>query len=159
MSDLVELFVEVGCREVRTLIQSGNVVFAASPEVAAAIPALIAARIGERFGIRVPVVLRTAEDLRDTVCHNPFRAEGAAEETLHVMFLAEQPEPGRVAGLDPERSPPDAFVVRGREILLRLPNGAARTKLTNAWFDAELATTGTQRNWRTVAKLWEMMEG
>ena len=48
------------------------------------------------------------------------------------------------------RSPPDAFAVRGREIYLHLPNGMARTRLTNAYLEAILATTSTARNWRTV---------
>jgi uncharacterized protein (DUF1697 family) len=93
------------------------------------------------------------------VANNPFLAAGAADETLHVLFLADPPSPRRVADLDPDRSPPDAFVVLGQEVYLRLPHGAARTKLTNAYFDARLATTSTGRNWRTVTKLLALMEG
>jgi uncharacterized protein (DUF1697 family) len=47
-------------------------------------------------------------------------------------------------------------VVVGREIFLSCPNGVARTKLTNAYFDAKLATTSTGRNWRTITKLLEL---
>jgi len=158
MTDLVAIFGEAGCDEVRTYIQSGNVLFAAAPEVAAAVPGLVAARIGERFGYRTPVVARTVDELRAVVAANPFLAVGAAEETLHVMFLADRPAAERVAALDPDRSPPDAFAVRGREVYLRLPNGVADTKLTTAYFDAKLATTSTGRNWRTVTKLLALME-
>ncbi len=49
--------------------------------------------------------------------------------------------------------------MRGREIYLHLPNGAARTKLTNAYFDSKLGVIGTGRNWRTVGKLVEMSHG
>jgi hypothetical protein len=49
--------------------------------------------------------------------------------------------------------------VRGREVFLHLPNGMARTKLTNAYFDARLATTSTGRNWRTVNMILGMMLG
>jgi uncharacterized protein (DUF1697 family) len=65
----------------------------------------------------------------------------------------------RTARLDPDRPPPDRFAVRGREIYLRLPDGMARTKLTNAYFDAKFATISTARNWRTVTKLLESMGG
>jgi uncharacterized protein (DUF1697 family) len=58
-----------------------------------------------------------------------------------------------MAALDPARSPGDEFVARGRELYLRLPNGVARSKLTNAYFDRALATTSTIRNWRTVLEL------
>ncbi len=159
MKDLVDLFVEAGCDDVRTYIQSGNVIFGAAPDLAARLPGLVAARIAERFGYRTPVVLRTADQLRDVVANNPFLAAGAAEDELHVMFLADRPDPRRVADLDPDRFPPDAFVVRGQEVYLRLPHGAARTKLTNDYFDAKLATTSTGRNWRTVTTLAALMGG
>ena len=60
------------------------------------------------------------------------------------------------AALDPDRSPPDEFVVRGSEIYLHLPNGVTRSKLTSQYFDSRLKTITTARNWRTVLKLQEM---
>lgn len=64
-----------------------------------------------------------------------------------------------VAQLDPGRSPPDEFLVRGREVYLHCPNGLGRSKLTNQYFDAKLATTSTVRNWKTVLKLLELAAG
>ena len=61
-----------------------------------------------------------------------------------------------VKSLDPNRSPGDEYVVKGREIYLWLPNGFGRSKLSNAYFDSKLATVSTARNWRTVLKLTEM---
>jgi uncharacterized protein (DUF1697 family) len=159
MADLREMFVEAGCDDVRTYIQSGNVVFGATPDLLAQLPSLIAARIAERFGYRTPVVVRTTEQIGEVVTNNPFLAAGADEATLHVLFLADRPGPDRIATLDPGRSAPDAFTVRGQEVYLRLPNGVADTKLTNAYFDAKLGTTSTGRNWRTVTKLQALMEG
>jgi uncharacterized protein (DUF1697 family) len=103
------------------------------------------------------VVLRTAEQLAAAVRDNPL--SGIPPEMLYLYFLAGQPDAARVAQLDPNRSKPDAFIVRGREIYLHLPNGAGRTKLTNAYFDAKLAVISTARNWRTVLKLLELMGG
>ena len=159
MKALAEMFVAAGCANVRTFIQSGNVVFDASPRVAATLGALIPARIAEGFGYRTPVVLRTVEQVADVVASNPFLASGAPEDALAVLFLADLPEPDRVNLLDPDRSPPDSFVVRGREVYLNLANGFARTKLTNTYFDSKLATVSTGRNWRTVTKLLAMMRG
>jgi uncharacterized protein (DUF1697 family) len=159
MADLSRMFEEAGCAGVRTYIQSGNVRFSASQAKAAKLPSLIAARIAEQFGHRTPVLLRSAEELGETIRNNSFLQAGAPENHLHVLFLADQPDPGAVASLDPDRSPPDAFVVRGREIYLRCPNGVGVTKLTNAWFDSRLATISTGRNWRTVLKLLELAQG
>jgi uncharacterized protein (DUF1697 family) len=156
MKDLTCLFEDAGCAGVRTYIQSGNVIFSGSRAKAEKLPGRIAKAIEDRFGYRTPVVLRRAEELGETIRNNPFLHAGAAENFLHVMFLASEPDPGAIAALDPDRSPPDAFVVRGREIYLQCPNGAGSTKLTNAWFDSRLSTISTGRNWRTVLKLYEL---
>jgi uncharacterized protein (DUF1697 family) len=87
---------------------------------------------------------------------NPFLKAGAAEELLHVSFLADRPSTDLVAALDSTRSAPDEFAVVGREIYMKLVTGAAKTKLTNAYFDSKLKTVSTMRNWRTVLKLAEM---
>jgi uncharacterized protein (DUF1697 family) len=156
MKDLAAMFTAAGCGEVQTYIQSGNVVCRASAELAARLPGLITAAISERFGFRAPVLLRTTGELREVAGVNPFLAAGADPEALHVAFLADLPEAARVAALDPDRSPPDAFAVRGREIYLHYPNGLGRTKLSNDYFDKKLSTISTVRNWRTVQKLLEL---
>ncbi|MGP0069481.1 MAG: hypothetical protein ACLQGP_38525 [Isosphaeraceae bacterium] len=74
-----------------------------------------------------------------------------------MLFLADMPSPDLVGKLDPHRSIPDAFLVRGREVYLHLPYGVARSKLTNDYFDSRLSTMSTGRNWRTVTKLYELM--
>jgi uncharacterized protein (DUF1697 family) len=159
MKDLVAMFVTAGAEDVRSYIQSGNVLFRASPGIAARLSGQIATQIATGFGYRTPVMLRTAEQLRGVISDNPFLKAGAAEETLHVLFLADLPSPTSVDNLDPDRSPPDRFIVSGREVYLQLPNGVANSKLTNNYFDSKLATTSTGRNWRTVTKLLELMGG
>jgi len=158
MLDLTAMFTRAGCEAVETYIQSGNVVFKAESVLVARIPSLIASAVEERFGHRVPVVVRTVEELRDVVKGNPFLSTGVDAKRLHVAFLTDVPESDGVAQLDPDHSLPDAFQVRGREIFLYCPNGLARTKLTNHYFDSKLATTSTIRNWRTVLTLLEMAD-
>ena len=158
MKDLIAMFTSAGCQSVETYIQSGNVVFKAGAALMASIPSLISNEIDERFGYRVPVVIRTAEEFRDVAASNPFLSAGVDPEKLHVVFLADKPESDKVVQLDPHRSPPDAFQVRGREIFLHCPTGLARTKLTNNYFDMKLATTSTVRNWKTVLTLLAMAD-
>ena len=153
MADLSAMFTAAGCDAVRTYIQSGNVLFEASTAVAEGVPGRIAGAIAERFGYRIPVVMRTGGELSAVLRGNPFLAKGADPDLLHVAFLADAPAAGRVEKLDPGRSPPDEFLVREREIYLCCPNGMARTRITNAWLDTTLATISTVRNWRTVETL------
>jgi uncharacterized protein (DUF1697 family) len=159
MKGLVEEFDAAGCADVRTYIQSGNVIFSAPPNRdERALSQLLGERLAQRFGYTAPLVLRTTGELRAAIAGNPYLALGAPEETLHVMFLTSTPDVDAVKTLDPDRSPGDEYQVIGREIYLRLPTGMARTKLTNAYFDTKLGVTSTARNWRTTTTLLELME-
>jgi uncharacterized protein (DUF1697 family) len=160
MKELSVIFVASGATAVRTYIQSGNVVFAAGSEAAAGeCVRRVTAEIARVYGYPGRIVLRSGTEMRECLAGNPFGGAGVSEDALHVYFLADKPEAGAVKGLDPGRSSPDEFVVRGREIYLFLPGGMARTKLTNAYFDSKLKTVSTARNWRTVGKLVEMLDG
>jgi uncharacterized protein (DUF1697 family) len=154
MKMLVEIFATAGCTDVATYIQSGNVVFCAKDKLARELGGAVSKQVEKQFGLKVPVVIRSAAELDAVIRVNPF--EGA-EEMLHVLFLADRPGADLVAGLDPARSSPDEYVVVGRDIYAKLMTGAAKTKLTNAYFDSKLKTVSTMRNWRTVLKLAEMM--
>jgi len=153
MADLNALCAAVGCTEVSTYIQSGNVVFSASARLASGIADKIAQAIAKKLGLNVPVVIRSAAEMVAVTRNNPYLTPGANPDKLYVVFLADPPSAASVASLDAKRSPPDTFVVRGQEIYLCLPNGAGRSKLTNAYFDAKLRTVSTARNWRTVLQL------
>jgi uncharacterized protein (DUF1697 family) len=142
---------------VRTLIQSGNVVFDAPAGLIGALAARVASRIEQDLGLSVPVQMRSAAEFQKALREHPLAGAGVDENVLHVGFLAERPTSARVRRLDPDRSPGDRFRVVGREIYLICPNGVARTKLTNAYFDAQLGTVSTFRNWRTARKLLAML--
>ena len=159
MKELAAMFVDAGCKDVRTYIQSGNVVFRTGSTGEEDISSVISASILSRFGYRIPIITRTAREFLEIVQANPFVEAGAEADKLHVMFLAELPDGAQVEALDPNRSPGDEFAVLGREIYLHCPNGVARTKLTNSYFDSRLSTTSTTRNWRTVLRLLELATG
>jgi len=156
MKDLADIFIGFGCFDVKTYIQSGNVVFTSKKALASRLPHLVAGAISSAFSLKVPVVTRTLAELLALAANNPFLKSGAERRTLHVAFLADLPSASNVAALDPERSYPDEFAVRGRDIYLRLPNGTARSKLTTQYFDSKLETTSTIRNWNTVQALLEL---
>jgi len=156
MKDLIPLFEHAGCQSATAYIQSGNIIFTAPAALGRTLPATIQQQIADRFGYRVPVILRTGPQLAAVIEANPYIKKGLPEKQLYVSFLAATPAPEAAQGLDPARSSPDAFHVSGQEIYLHLPNGSADSKLTNAWFDSKLATISTARNWATVRRLFEM---
>ena len=152
MKELAAIFESAGAVDVRTYIQSGNVVFAAPAAVVKTLPAAVQKAVKLRFGCEAPVLLRSHDELRKVAAGNPFAGEDA--ERLMVMFLSGVAK--NVAALDTSRSPPDRFVVRGREIYLHCPNGFGRSKLTNDYFERALGVGASGRNWRTLLTLVEM---
>jgi uncharacterized protein (DUF1697 family) len=156
MPALRDAVTALGHEDVGTYIQSGNVVFRSSSRAAGRIAAGLERGIEEQFGMDVTVVIRTAAELARVARSNPFLAAGADPKTLHVGFLAGRPTAAAVARLDPQHAPPDEFVVRGREVFLRYPNGLGRSKLTNDYFERRLRSAITVRSWGTVTKLVEM---
>lgn len=121
MAELRSLLSALGLEQVVTYIQSGNVVFQSgggTEEIASRIEQAISTA----FSVDVRVVMRTAAELRTIAEHNPFLGDESDLAKLHVVFLREPPPKGAGARLDPERSPPDRFQLRGREVYLHLPN-------------------------------------
>lgn len=159
MRDLRAAFEGLGHSDVLTYIQSGNVIFRSRARSAARIRAELERSISAEFGLSVTVILRTPTELATLVDRNPFVGSGASvAKQLHVAVLADRPSHRAVAQLDPNRSPPDKFVVIDRQIYLRCPNGVGRSKLTVDYFERRLETAATMRNWRTVTELLCLVE-
>ena len=154
MADLEGAFRAAGAREVSTVIQSGNVVFAADD--ADATVAAATAAIAARFGFRPAMILRSARAWRALVEANPFVAAGRPEAHLHLACLAAEPAPR--ARPDAQAVAPDAFVAAGADVYLLLPNGVSGAKLTNARLDKAFGAVSTLRNWRTVLRCLERLE-
>ena len=153
MKALAKIFEEAGCESVESFIQSGNIVYGCQAKTAAKLPAQVCQQIEHQFGFKTSLIARDLPEMQKIAEANPYEDL----ERAHIAFLASQPTPEQMATLDPNRSVPDRFHMVGREIYLHLPNGVARSKLTNAYFDSKLKTVSTVRNWRTVLKLLAMM--
>lgn len=159
MKDLRTLLEDLGYEDVRTYLQSGNVVFEDQSSAPEELAAGLGDAVSRAFEFKVSVLIRAHRELAGVATANPFPTEGANPSSLHVMFLAARPSSTAVKALDPDRSPPDEFVVKDREVYLSFPNGSARSKLTIDYFERKLGTRATARNWNTIMKVLELMEG
>jgi uncharacterized protein (DUF1697 family) len=157
MPALEAIFTSSGAKNVRSYIQSGNIIFDAPAGALKKIAAHVENEVNDGHGFRCIFNSRNAAEMAAIVAANPFRKKVCDGKTLHVVFLADAPSADKIARLDPNRSLGDEFRVTGREVYLYLPNGMARTKLSNQWLDSKLKTMSTVRNWNTVNKLAEMM--
>jgi uncharacterized protein (DUF1697 family) len=152
MADIPHLFESLGHADVTTYLQSGNVFFTSGADEEPTRRAL-EIELAERLGFTIDVVLRRASELAAAIARNPFPGAAAEPTTLHVAFLVAAPTGEAVAAVEPDRSPPDRFEVRGREIFLNYPHGSGRSKLTLDWLERQLAVRGTARNWNTVTAI------
>lgn len=156
MEALRDIFLQAGAPSVRTYLQSGNALFsvrAGGRQAAERLCREVERLVNERHGFEAPIVVRSVAQLAQLVRSNPFLKDGASESELAVLFLQAAPSARALAALDPKRSPGDAFAANAGDVFLHLPNGAARTRLTTAYFDRALGTVSTARNWRTVVAL------
>jgi uncharacterized protein (DUF1697 family) len=159
MDQLRQSFEALGFEQVKTYIQSGNVVFKAGNTSTSALSKKIEERILSDFGFPVSVISRTSDEMRDTIENNPFlKQRGIDPERLHVMFLSESPAPAALKKLADLIAVPDLCRGLGREIHFYLPNGVSGSVLMKTPLDRLLAVTTTMRNWRTVNSLYQLCQ-
>ena len=159
MEALRASFEALGFKNVRTYVQSGNVVFEAKERAAAPLGPKIAARIKRDFGFDVPVLVLGAAELARIVEQNPFlkqRGEATDVTKLHVTFLAGAPAAAGLEKMEGVSSGRDAFRCLGTSIYLLCPDGYGNTKLSNNAFERALGAAATTRNWKTVTTLATM---
>lgn len=154
MEALRELCSELGLSEVRTYIQSGNILFNAKN--LKGLEDKISEAIMQHFGFDVPVIVKSAEEWAAIIAGNPFKDELAkAPERCYVTLLSGKPV---FSGL--EKNMPDTgnddFKVVGGTIYLYLPQTYGLTKLTNSFLETRLKCKATTRNWKTMLTLLEM---
>lgn len=157
MPELRDALGQAGYESVRTYVQSGNIVLDSDkspPKLEAAIEALIA----ERFGLQIPVIARTRDELADVVKRNPLKRVATDPKRYQVSFLAEPLAPERVAELNQAATKSERLVAHERELYAWHPDGVARSKLWGKLADQGLGVRATARNWKTVETLLAMAD-
>jgi len=152
MGELREHLSGLGYGDVRTLLQSGNVVLDADVP-----PAKLAAdlerELAGRFGVRSPVVVRTRAELDAVVALDPLRKLVDEDKLYQVSFLSAEPSPAAIEKLADADLGPERFVHDGREIYAWHPNGIHSSPLARLLCDKKLGVVATARNWSTTVKL------
>jgi uncharacterized protein (DUF1697 family) len=155
MAELRELLTGAGYEDVRTYLQSGNVVLS-SPAKAPELERDTARLISERFGFEVAVISRTRAQLAKVVKANPLGDVADEPKRYQVSFLSAKLDAKIVTALEAAAAPSERVVAIGRELYAWHPEGVARSKLWNSLAGKGLGVTATARNWTTVTALLEM---
>ena len=152
MQSLLQLLTTLGCEQVKTYIQSGNVVFAADKRDWSQ---MIAEAIAEEFGFRPAVLVLGASAFRDITNAVPFPRDSG--KALHAFFLADPPVNPDLTAIESLASESEKFALREGAFFLYAPDGIGRSKLA-AKVEKLLGVEVTARNWNTVDKLLTMLE-
>jgi len=158
MEALRAVYESLGLADVRTLLQSGNVVFRSGLTDRERLVKRIMQEIERQLDLEVEVILRTLAEIESIVERGPVLSASADMGKLLVMFLSSVPGAAAQAALmkwHKSKQLKEMVELRGPEIYLYYPDGVGRSKLTNAVIESHLDTSGTSRNWNTLTKLVE----
>ncbi|GAB6990016.1 DUF1697 domain-containing protein [Paenibacillus pini] len=162
MVELKRILGEMGLNRVQTYIQSGNVLFE-SNEDEEQLRIRIEREIEVNFGFPVPVILRTADELRSIAASCPFtqqeisEAEAASEtESLYVSIMLEEPTLDKIERLAVYRNENENYRNNGREIYFLFRNSVRNSKLATHMH--KLDVPATVRNWKTIRKLVTLVD-
>jgi uncharacterized protein (DUF1697 family) len=150
MAQLRAIYEQLGCREVTTYVESGNVILVSDDEPGE-LSRHAEVALAVEYGLYVRILGRTHLQLGQIVAGDPYPA---AEPTQHqVVFLSEPLGPGDLAALGRAASGGESFTTINRELHLLQPNGIGQSKLGQALSERNLGVVATARNWRTVPQL------
>jgi uncharacterized protein (DUF1697 family) len=153
MAELAALCGDLGFTGVSTILQSGNVVFAAKGS-----PSSVAAKLTDAIesahSFRPVVIVRTAQEIDAALAQNPFGKEADADPShLVIGFTASTPDAAAAARLAAVKTATERLALAGRELYAWYPDGIGRSKVTNAVLERALGVPITARNWTTVGKI------
>jgi uncharacterized protein (DUF1697 family) len=157
MKALAALLEGLGATDVRTYVQSGNVVLRHPSRAAEPLARQIGAAIRDAHGFAPPVLLLTRAQLERAAAANPFPQAEAEPTTLHLFFLARTPQRPDLAGIERLRAAREAFVLDGATLYLHALDGFGKSRLA-ARAEALLGVEATARNWRTVTALRDLAQ-
>ncbi len=135
----------------KTYIQSGNLILKSVKSDPKVIEEQVKALILKDFGFDVPTFVTTAKYLEETVANNPY--PDVEVKKLFVAYLKDEPSTERVEALNAQDFSPEDYVIDCKRIYLHAALGAAKSKLSNNYFESKLKVKATMRNWNTTNKL------
>jgi uncharacterized protein (DUF1697 family) len=158
MQELREAIEAMGFADVRTYVQSGNIVFKSAAKPNAELAQMLSKQIAKTFGFDVPVVVRSAEEWTIIAKSHPLLKQSQLDVTkLYVTFLNAAPTANATRALQLLANEEEQCDVIGHEVYLHCPKVYGNTKLSNANIEKKLGVSATTRNWKTVNALLEMV--
>ncbi len=157
MKALASELAELQLTNIRTYIQSGNVVLDADEKNGKALAKKITALIEARHGFAPHVLLLSRTAWQQAIDANPFPQATSDPQSLHFFFLDQPPNKPNLQALEQAKSATESYVLAGSVFYLHAPEGVGRSKLA-ATVEKQLGVPATARNYRTVEKIAELVK-
>lgn len=155
METLREMFAALGFENVKSYINSGNVIFEMQKTDDKKLAAKIEKAIEKEFALLIKVMVRSMSEIKEIVENNPFKGQFENDKDLHVFFLDEElPEEKREQLLS-NNNENEMFAVSNREIFCLLRVSFLDSLIGKDYIGKKLKVSATARNWRTVNKILE----
>ena len=158
MKELVTLLEDLGCRNVKTYLQSGNAVFESKVSNSSQLSKQISAEIKKRQGFEPQVLLLKLAEMDKAITNNPFPEGEKNPQALHVGFLTSTPKTPNLKALAALKANREQFKLMDNFFYLYAPEGIGRSKLA-ASTEKLLGVPLTDRNWGTVRKIMALAKG
>jgi len=159
MEDLRKTFENLGFQNIRTYVQSGNVVFTAEESEIEIIKQNISRQIEKDFGFDVPVIVLASDKLEQIINKNPFLTDSGKDLAfMHVTFLASEPSGFDITKMEEKKQSGEEIRFSGDAVFLYCPHGYGKTRLSNSFLEANLKVTATTRNWKTTKELFKIAQ-
>ncbi len=157
MADLRALMEGLGHANVRTLLNSGNVVFDAKSGTPATLAKQLRAAVLAECGVDCEVIVKSAADLAAAIAEHPLRKHADDDARMLVMFTQEASALAELKALEASDWAPEAFAAGRHAAWLWCASGIIESRVAKA-VGKVLKERGTARNWATVLKLQAMVE-
>ncbi len=155
MNELVALLEDLGARNIKTYIRSGNAVFQSSKKNALTITGRLTDEIKKRYGFSPHVLILGIDDIERAIAQNPYPEGEMDPSSLHLGFMASTPTNPDLKKLDSLRKASERFHLSAHVFYLHTPEGVEKSKLP-ASAEKLLGVPMTYRNWKTVCKISEI---
>jgi len=158
MADLRALVEGLGFGEVRTLLNSGNVIFSAPKNAGGDLARRIEKELASKLGLAAPVIVLSGQDVKAVVQRNPFSEIATNPSRLLVVAPRRRSDLQRLRPLLKERWAPEALALGDRVAYLWCASGVAKSSVWAA-VERALERSGTARNIATFTKVAALMAG
>lgn len=153
MADLSLWLEQIGLLNIKTYLQSGNVLFSSKIETIDTLEEMMVQQIEQKTGLKIPILIMTVQDLKQIINENPFYKQNLDVKFLHITFLKLAPLNINSLALEHKKGENEQFEIKERSVYLYCPNGYGSTKLHNQTIENQLKTICTTRNMNTCLAL------